>query len=332
MGIKELRQVFGLDARKPRAAQITLIIGNVRITGVSFLKMGDSGGWRLWRSSVGRRKGFFDMGSERARCKVCFAGKPLHGLRFVEAAIVTALLMMSIGPVANAQAAPGPAQAARAPAPAGQSPATPAPAMDIVGIWQGTLHIPQANRDLRIENKISRDDKGNLKVVDYSIDQGGQPLVANKASFDGGVLTFSIDRIGGKYEGKMSPDGKTITGTWTQGPNPLALNLDRTTEEAAWPIPEPPKPMAADANPKFDVVTVVPLRYSYRHWNTWFAFTPCSRATRAIEAPGTNVASTIRRFSSGVLRNRFREAATDSTATVSLTRSSWGRSGHLSIR
>ena len=26
----------------------------------------------------------------------------------------------------------------------------------------------------------------------------------------------------------------------------------------------------------------VPLRYSYRHWNTWFAFTPCSRATRAI--------------------------------------------------
>ena len=76
----------------------------------------------------------------------------------------------------------------------------------------------------------------------------------------------------------------------------------------------------------------VPLRYSYRHWNTWFAFTPCSRATRAIDAPGTNVASTIRRFSSGVLRNRFREGATDSTATVSLTRSSWDRKGHLSIR
>ena len=146
------------------------------------------------------------MGSERARRKVCFAGKPLHGLRSVEAAIVTALLMMSIGPVANAQTAP-------APAPAGQSPATPASATDIVGIWQGTLHVPQANRDLRIENKISKDDKGNLKVVDYSIDQGGQPLVANKASFDGGVLTYSIDRIGGKYEGKMCPDGKTITGT-----------------------------------------------------------------------------------------------------------------------
>ena len=108
------------------------------------------------------------MGSERARCNVCLAGKPLHGLRFVEAAIVTALLMMFTVAVANAQAAP-------APAPAGQNPATPASATDIVGTWQGTLHIPQANRDLRIENKISKDDKGNLKVVDYSIDQGSQP-------------------------------------------------------------------------------------------------------------------------------------------------------------
>ena len=42
----------------------------------------------------------------------------------------------------------------------------------------------------------------------------------------------------------MSADGKTITGTWTQGPNPLALNLERTTQDAAWPIPEPIKPMA----------------------------------------------------------------------------------------
>jgi hypothetical protein len=138
------------------------------------------------------------MESERPRCDGCFAGKPLRGLRFVEAAIVTALLMMSIGPVAKAQAAP-------APAPAGQSPATPASATDIVGIWQGTLHIPQANRDLRIENKISKDDKGNLKVVDYSIDQGGQTLVANKASFDGGVLTYFNRQDWGQVRGQNEP-------------------------------------------------------------------------------------------------------------------------------
>jgi uncharacterized protein (TIGR03435 family) len=185
------------------------------------------------------------MQSEKATCIVCLAGK-----RIIQAAIATALVIFSFAPVAQAQAAPAPPAAA-------QSAAAPA-STEIVGTWQGTLHITQANRDLRIESKITRDDKGNLKVVDYSIDQGADPLVATKVNFDGGVLTYSIERIDGKYEGKMSPDGKTITGTLTQGPNPLPLNFERVTEEAAWPIPEPPKPMPADAAPKFDVVTVKP--------------------------------------------------------------------------
>jgi len=48
---------------------------------------------------------------------------------------------------------------------------------------------------------------------------------------------------------------KTIAGVWTQGPNPLPLVLVRATPDTAWPMPEAPKPMPADANPKFDVVT-----------------------------------------------------------------------------
>lgn len=139
------------------------------------------------------------------------------------------------------------------------TPASPAQsAQDISGIWQGTLHIPQANRDLRIVNKISKNDKGELKVLDYSIDQGGMALPASKASFEGGVFKYSIEQIGGAYQGTISPDGQTITGTWTQGPNPLPLNLARTSPDAAWPIPEPPKPMAADADPSFEVATIKP--------------------------------------------------------------------------
>ena len=41
-----------------------------------------------------------------------------------------------------------------------------------------------------------------------------------------------------------------------------------------------------------------------RHLNTWFAFTPCARATRATLAPGSKVSSAIRRFSDTVRHRR----------------------------
>ncbi|MGA3130498.1 MAG: TIGR03435 family protein [Terracidiphilus sp.] len=179
---------------------------------------------------------------------------------FVCAALVSAILALS-GTGASAQAsqpaaasAPAPAQAA----PAGQSPSTAlttASPKDVLGIWQGTLH---AGRDLRTELKITQAAGGEYKVTFYSIDQGGQPFAASKTTFQDGTLTFSLDMIGGKYEGKMSADGKTITGTWTQGPNPIPLVLSRTEPDAAWPIPEPVKPMAADADPGLDVATIKP--------------------------------------------------------------------------
>jgi uncharacterized protein (TIGR03435 family) len=99
---------------------------------------------------------------------------------------------------------------------------------------------------------------GEYKATFYSIDQGGQAIPVSKTTFQDGALTFLIDVVGGKYEGKMSADGKTITGTWTQGPNPIPLVLARTTPDAAWPIPEPVKPMAADADPALDVATIKP--------------------------------------------------------------------------
>lgn len=201
------------------------------------------------------------MTREQVGCEMDVSRKSM-GWRFWWLGTAIAGLMMAAGVRSGAQAsspaaAPQSAQAASA----GQSAAAPAASpTDIVGIWQGTLHIAQANRDLRIENKISRDGKGNLAVIDYSIDQGGRPIPANKASFEGGVLKYSIDAISGSYEGKMSPDGKSLTGNWTQGPGTLALNMERVTEDAAWPIPEPPKPMAENADPSFDVATIKPSK------------------------------------------------------------------------
>jgi len=174
------------------------------------------------------------------------------------AALAVAFAMGSQG---NRAAAQSPAPAAQPAAPAAQSPSTaltPASPMDVLGIWQGTLH---AGRDLRLELKITQTAAaGEYKTAFYSIDQGGQSIPVTKTIFENGTLTFSIDAIGGRYEGKMSPDGKTITGTWTQGPNPIPLVLTRTPPDAAWPIPEPVKPMEADADPGLDVATIKPSK------------------------------------------------------------------------
>lgn len=130
----------------------------------------------------------------------------------------------------------------------------------IADTWQGTLH---AGRDLRTVVKITKADDGGYKAVFYSIDQGGDGLPVTKITVDGTTVTMTLTMISGTYEGKLSADGKTITGTWSQGPNPLPLVLTRATPETEWTIPPPtPKlpPMAADAHPSFEVATIKPSK------------------------------------------------------------------------
>jgi uncharacterized protein (TIGR03435 family) len=131
-----------------------------------------------------------------------------------------------------------------------------AQAQDISGTWQGTLH---AGKDLRIIVKVTSDD-GLLKGAMYSIDQGGQPIALSSVSLQGITFTFGVDSINGTYEGKLSADSKTIVGIWTQSSHPLPLTLERASKDSAWDIPAPPKRMAEDADPSFDVATIKPSK------------------------------------------------------------------------
>jgi uncharacterized protein (TIGR03435 family) len=134
------------------------------------------------------------------------------------------------------------------------------PTTNIADTWQGTLH---AGQDLRTVVKISKAEGGGYKAVFYSIDQGGTPLPVTKITLEGTTVKMSLTAIGGTYEGKLSADGKSITGNWSQGPNPLPLNLTRATPETEWTIPPPaPKlpPMAANADPSFEVATIKPSK------------------------------------------------------------------------
>jgi uncharacterized protein (TIGR03435 family) len=132
-------------------------------------------------------------------------------------------------------------------------------AQSIADTWQGTLH---AGQDLRTVVKISKADDGGYKATFYSIDQGGAVIPVTKITLDGTTVKMALVALGGTYEGKLSPDGKTITGTWSQG-QPLPLVLTRATPETEWTIPPPPPPlppMDANASPTFEVATIKPSK------------------------------------------------------------------------
>jgi uncharacterized protein (TIGR03435 family) len=132
------------------------------------------------------------------------------------------------------------------------------PAGNIAATWQGTLH---SSRDLRFVVKITKAGDGTLRATFYNIDAppGGIPSIST--TLNGSLLKLELPFA--TYEGTLSADGNSITGTWRQGQNPLPLNFARATTETEWTIPQPPPrmaPMAADANPAFEVATIKPSR------------------------------------------------------------------------
>ena len=136
---------------------------------------------------------------------------------------------------------------------------TGARAQDLSGNWQGTLKA--GGKDLRVIFNLYKGEKDGWSAKLYSIDQTPQPIPVNSVTKQGSTVKMTIDLIGGGFEGKLSDDNKTMTGTWTQGTQPFPLVLVRATPETAWDIPTPAatdKPMAADANPSFDVATIKP--------------------------------------------------------------------------
>jgi uncharacterized protein (TIGR03435 family) len=171
---------------------------------------------------------------------------------------VEPMLALALAPVAAPQPASAP--------PAASTPVATTQALgDIAGDWQGTLEWP-ANGDqpggkLRIVVKIAKTGNGGWSAVDYSLDQSPRGMNCSNVTLQSGIFSYAIPPIDGSYEGKLSPDGNSIAGQWTQHGSSLSLVYVRATKDTAWEIPTPPapaKPMAADANPSFEVATIKP--------------------------------------------------------------------------
>ena len=133
-------------------------------------------------------------------------------------------------------------------------------AQDLSGTWQGVVTNPDTREELRTVLKIASSDGDPIKGNFYSIDQTFLVFPATLTIKDS-VVKLNIPGIGATYQGKLSADGSVLTGTLKGFSIPIQWTMKRVSAEEAWAIPKPPvptRPMAADANPAFDVVTVKP--------------------------------------------------------------------------
>lgn len=101
-----------------------------------------------------------------------------------------------------------------------------AQAQDIAGDWQGSLNTGQG--ELRLVLHIIKGTDGALKATLDSVDQGANGIPVSSISFKNSKLSLGIDAVHGTYEGTLGADGKTISGTWSQG-SALALDFKRAT-------------------------------------------------------------------------------------------------------
>jgi pimeloyl-ACP methyl ester carboxylesterase len=102
-----------------------------------------------------------------------------------------------------------------------QAPAQPS----IAGDWQGTLAAAGTNLRLAVHIKSA---DGKLSASLDSLDQGANGIPVDSVTVDGDAVTLELKTaVVATFVGKLSADGSTIEGTWTQGGASLPLTLKR---------------------------------------------------------------------------------------------------------
>jgi uncharacterized protein len=101
-----------------------------------------------------------------------------------------------------------------------------ASAQDVSGDWQGTLSA--AGAELRLVLHITKSADGTLTATLDSVDQNANGIPVSSVVLKDFKLSLGIDAVHGSYEGTVAPDGKSISGKWTQNTS-LPLKFVRAT-------------------------------------------------------------------------------------------------------
>jgi len=155
----------------------------------------------------------------------------------------------------------------------------------IVGTWQGALALPNGNSS-RVSLSITKNPDGSLHGGVRIVDSNAG-LVFTSITFTAPDLNVTQSEISMAYHGKLSVDGQSIIGTWSQGKLTLPLTLTLATAASLWK-PAGPGPMASDADPSYEVAVIKPALPEQQH-PIWDLRTPEFHAT------GTNTAELIKR-------------------------------------
>ena len=116
-------------------------------------------------------------------------------------------------------------------------------AKNLAGDWEGTVagQIP-------LVLHLRADANGALTATVDSPSQGANGLAGANAKLTGLTLTFDVPLVHGSYSGTVSADGKSISGTWTQGQS-TPLDFTQTITAAQVAAEEASlKPSAVDGN------------------------------------------------------------------------------------
>jgi len=106
---------------------------------------------------------------------------------------------------------------------ASKNPALPA---GYVGKWEGTLETMGGK--LRLVFHLANKEGSADGTID-SLDQGAMGIPIDEISVTNGSIRISVHVVAGSYTGKLSEDGKTLTGEWSQGGGTLPLVLTKAT-------------------------------------------------------------------------------------------------------
>jgi uncharacterized protein (TIGR03435 family) len=157
-------------------------------------------------------------------------------------------------------------------------------AQSIVGTWQGTLPDGEGPRTvLTIADGGNGALRGSINFVDRSAD--AFPLLS--AIYNAPELKVAFGEF--SFRGKLSSDGKSIAGTWTQGNQSYPLTLALATPETLWTYsgPSTVPTMSPTADPSFEVATVKPSVPDAKNFGySW--------RTRLFQARDNTVADLIR--------------------------------------